>query len=827
MIIEPGVEVLISGQHVVSIRGYLYAVGTVTDSIVFHGLNTDQPGNWSGLIIDYNYNMPGPDGTLSHFRIDGGGNNYFWPQAGLSIQDRYGNISISHGLLTNTAHIGIRVYSMDGTSTDSSYVTLSNILVDGTGSDGLMIQDNYYTVLKVEHVRVTDAYYQGIYVRNNYYSDIDLKSVYVTNGGESGFYSYGNSNNTTIDVVLSNFKHNAQRYTYYGEIYINDPPSAITFNNNNIINNVTSNLVRSSYYGYGEDMDFTSNYWGASVTNEMDSLGSRTNISRIYDYFDNSSYSEVDYASWLATSVLQPMSLELDHLTSVLGDTVMVGVYVTVPSDTHFISTEITLTGFQDRLNFVSLETSGSMIGNANWTIVSNSTDSSLYIAAAGANGISGHGTMFWVKLAVPDNDSTGLVPIHVANVVFNNGGYSVDVSDGIVNVLNDLVTNFSATTNAGAYQLEVAFTELASGGTNVITSYQWDFGDGHYSTAVTPVHMYNTPGDYTVTLECENSYGMMDSETKVDFVMVDFLYGDVDFNASVQAYDAGLVLQDIVEYIELDSVQEESGDVTGDSSLSGVDASCILQYVVHLIDSLPYDTGDGHLLASGSFGMYDQSFTPGQIVEVPIHFTQASNVYSLEGVIEYNPDEISFENVIWSETFTNFMKETVVDESGYFQFAIAGASAVAEDGYMATLQFTIDDEVDLNYTDIQLTDLRINEEEVIKIASTATLSRSLSTDERIGVPDVFALKQNYPNPFNPVTRVLYDIPEASFVTITIYDLLGHQVRTLVSSYEEPGYKSIVWNATNDHGMPVSAGMYLYRIRADKFTQTKKMLLLK
>ena len=183
LIIEPGVEVLISGLHVVSIRGYLYAVGTVTDSIVFHGLNTDQPGNWNGLTIDYNYNMPGPDGTLSHFRIDGGGNNYFWPQAGLRIQDRYGNISISHGLLTNTAYHGIIVSSMEGTSTDSSYVTLSNILVDGTGADGLVIQDNYYTVLKVEHVRVTDAYYQGIYVRNNYYSDIDLKSVYVTNGG--------------------------------------------------------------------------------------------------------------------------------------------------------------------------------------------------------------------------------------------------------------------------------------------------------------------------------------------------------------------------------------------------------------------------------------------------------------------------------------------------------------------------------------------------------------------------------------------------------------------------------------------------------------------
>ena len=224
---------------------------------------------------------------------------------------------------------------------------------------------------------------------------------------------------------------------------------------------------------------------------------------------------------------------------------------------------------------------------------------------------------------------------------------------------------------------------------------------------------------------------------------------------------------------------------------------------------------------------MYDQSFTPGQIVEVPIHFTQASNVYSVEGVLEYNPDEITFEDVNWAEPFTNFMKEIVVDESGNIQFAIAGASAIAENGYMATLQFTINDEAGLDYTEIRLIDLRINEEDVIKIASTAILSRSLSTDDRIGIPDEFALKQNYPNPFNPVTRVLYDIPEASFVTITIYDLLGRRVNTLISRYEEPGYKSIVWNATNDHGMPVSAGMYLYRIKANEFIQTKKMLLLK
>ena len=467
------------------------------------------------------------------------------------------------------------------------------------------------------------------------------------------------------------------------------------------------------------------------------------------------------------------------------------------------------------------------MVGNANWTTIYNSTDSLLYIAAAGANGISGDGTMFWLKMSAPDNDSTGLVPIHVSSALFNSGGFNVNISDGSVAVIDNFEVDFSATPSSGSYPLEVSFSELTSGGTNVITSYHWDFGDGHTSTVSNPLHVYNSPGDYTVTLECVNTYEMVDSETKAELISVEYLYGDVDINAVVQAYDAGLILQEIVEYIELDSIQEKSGDVTGDSSLSALDASLILQYVVHLIDELPYDTSDGHLLAIGNFGLHDQSFEPGKTVEVPIHFTQASNVYSVEGVFEYNPDEITFAEVNWADPFNNFMKEIVVDEEGNIQFAIAGASAVAEDGYMATLQFTIDDEVALDYTDVRLLDLRINEQDVIKIASTATLSRSLNTDERIGVPDVFALKQNFPNPFNPVTRVLYDIPKASFVTITIYDLLGRQVKTLIQRNEEPGYKSIVWNATNDHGMPVSAGMYLYRIKANEFIQTKKMLLLK
>ena len=94
-------------------------------------------------------------------------------------------------------------------------------------------------------------------------------------------------------------------------------------------------------------------------------------------------------------------------------------------------------------------------------------------------------------------------------------------------------------------------------------------------------------------------------------------------------------------------------------------------------------------------------------------------------------------------------------------------------------------------------------------------------------IPTVFALLQNYPNPFNPVTTLRYDLPEQSTVNIIIYDMLGRQVRPLINQTQEAGFKSVIWNATNDYGKPVSAGVYLYQIQAGEFVQTKKMVLLK
>jgi len=94
-------------------------------------------------------------------------------------------------------------------------------------------------------------------------------------------------------------------------------------------------------------------------------------------------------------------------------------------------------------------------------------------------------------------------------------------------------------------------------------------------------------------------------------------------------------------------------------------------------------------------------------------------------------------------------------------------------------------------------------------------------------IPVEFALRQNYPNPFNPVTTLRYDLPENAMINITIYDMLGKEVKTLINQTQDAGYRSVIWNTTSNYGKPVSAGIYLYQIQAGEYISTKKMVLLK
>jgi hypothetical protein len=93
--------------------------------------------------------------------------------------------------------------------------------------------------------------------------------------------------------------------------------------------------------------------------------------------------------------------------------------------------------------------------------------------------------------------------------------------------------------------------------------------------------------------------------------------------------------------------------------------------------------------------------------------------------------------------------------------------------------------------------------------------------------PRKFALFQNQPNPFNPETRIIYQLPEACQVRLTIFNLRGQKVRTLFEGHQGVGTHALLWDGRDSSGRPLSSGIYLYRLEAGQFLQTRKMTLMK
>ena len=98
--------------------------------------------------------------------------------------------------------------------------------------------------------------------------------------------------------------------------------------------------------------------------------------------------------------------------------------------------------------------------------------------------------------------------------------------------------------------------------------------------------------------------------------------------------------------------------------------------------------------------------------------------------------------------------------------------------------------------------------------------SKTIEVD--LGAPKKFELSQNYPNPFNPSTTIKFSLPEAGNVKLTIYNILGQEVRTLVNETKESGVYTINFNADD-----LDSGVYIYKLQYGSFVQTRKMILIK
>ena len=192
-----------------------------------------------------------------------------------------------------------------------------------------------------------------------------------------------------------------------------------------------------------------------------------------------------------------------------------------------------------------------------------------------------------------------------------------------------------------------------------------------------------------------------------------------------------------------------------------------------------------------------------------------------------YN-DENHPENSSWGvyDGFTDSEKWQAL--SGGLEFTRAGPADIS--CLIATGPFTIEpnSSIQLGFALLAGTDL-------IDLQANADAAKILwdelfadEVDEmKPKIPTEFSLKQNYPNPFNPTTSIQYELSKLSNVEMTIYNMLGQIIRTLVKERQSAGFYSMQWDGKNDAGEQVASGVYLYRIKAGDFTQTRKMLLLR
>ena len=123
--------------------------------------------------------------------------------------------------------------------------------------------------------------------------------------------------------------------------------------------------------------------------------------------------------------------------------------------------------------------------------------------------------------------------------------------------------------------------------------------------------------------------------------------------------------------------------------------------------------------------------------------------------------------------------------------------------------------------------DRNLNNPQHIEGSVTLYTDKTSAIASGASLPADYALLQNFPNPFNPVTTIRYALPKNDLVNISIFDLAGRRIKTLVSGAQKAGYHSVQWNGQTEAGKPAASGFYLYRLKVGDCILTRKMLLLK
>ena len=315
---------------------------------------------------------------------------------------------------------------------------------------------------------------------------------------------------------------------------------------------------------------------------------------------------------------------------------------------------------------------------------------------------------------------------------------------------------------------------------------------------------------------------------------------GDVSLNGSVQAYDASKVLKYIVDPTGADSLnalQRSVADVSASLGITAYDASLILQFSAGLISYFPAEVGNAPITIDPKTKQYlalqkvnnvglhlaGATVNRGDAFSIPISISNTEGVTAVQIEINFDKELYSLQDVTLNDAFSDYsMNYAVNNKTNKLIIVIAGTNIMTTDGQILTLNLIANEDIRGNRNEaLTVSKFLANETDLTKDVNSESI-------EFIGKPTAYGLEQNYPNPFNPTTTISYKIPDDNVsVRLTIYNIQGKEVKTLVNTKQDAGTYRVTWDATNNFGEKVSTGIYIYRITANKYSSTRKMIVLK
>ena len=373
------------------------------------------------------------------------------------------------------------------------------------------------------------------------------------------------------------------------------------------------------------------------------------------------------------------------------------------------------------------------------------------------------------------------------------------------------------ASFSSAAADSVVTFTDESTDDSGVV-SWSWDFGDGNTSTDQNPVHAYDLYGTYTITLIVSDEPGLTDTLT-TDLKVRD--------PAAPLPYleENGLVVMEAENFFtntdRSDNMWVETTAIAGYSgagAMSGEPNDDDLFKKAN-VDSSPEMTYEVDFSILGTYYVW-------------------ARVYAAVG--EDNSFHAGLNSVATASKMevTTYGAWTWTNLNTKGKSATIGLTDVGENviNFWMREDGLIVDKIVLT-TDANFIPTGTGPAESGRIvlgpsvASSANSqdesSKTSITDSIEDVPTEFALEANYPNPFNPTTTIQYALPEDASVTLEVFDAMGRLVATLVNGQQPAGRYESQWNGRSDAGNTVASGMYLYRLRAGQFVQTRTMLLMK